>query len=84
VSKTIALVSCVKSKYPGPLPAEELYCSDWFKKTSAYAKKSVNEWHVLKLKTTYFCPMKQKNILSRSHFSNNRKVENQAPFLFAN
>ena len=50
MSRTIALVSCVKSKHSGPLPAEELYCSDWFKKASTYAKKSANEWYILSAK----------------------------------
>ncbi|MCD4671925.1 MAG: hypothetical protein K8R77_04600 [Anaerolineaceae bacterium] len=50
MSKTIALVSCVKSKLPGPMPAGEIYCSTWFKKASAYAKSFADGWYILSAK----------------------------------
>ena len=45
--KTIAFVSCVNTKHNTPMPARDLYCSDWFKKGSAYAERIVDEWYVL-------------------------------------
>ncbi len=32
MSQAIFLVSCVKAKKAKPMPARELYCSDWFLK----------------------------------------------------
>jgi hypothetical protein len=50
VGKRIALVSCVKKKRCTPLPARDLYCSDWFQKASAYAPCIADEWYILSAK----------------------------------
>lgn len=46
----IALVSCVKKKQCTPMPARYLYCSDWFRKASAYAMCIADEWYILSAK----------------------------------
>ena len=37
--RTIALAACVSQKAGVPLPARQLYTSDWFRKASAYAAR---------------------------------------------
>lgn len=41
------LVSCVKTKGPGPAPAKDLYTSAWFRKARAYVEKKSRPWHIL-------------------------------------
>lgn len=41
------LVSCVKTKGPGPAPAKDLYKSAWFRKTRAYVEKKGRPWLIL-------------------------------------
>lgn len=48
--KTIALVGCVKKKKCTPMPARDLYCSDWFHKASAYAMCIADGWYILSAK----------------------------------
>ena len=51
--KTIFLASCVKMKAGFPLPAEELYVSDWFKKARAYILSRMapqDRWYILSAK----------------------------------
>jgi len=50
MSKTIVLVSCVKSKSNKPQPARDLYTSTLFKGCSAYAEKFGDEWYILSAK----------------------------------
>jgi hypothetical protein len=50
MSKTVVLVSCVKTKRTQPLPARALYCSSWFQKASAYAEQTGDAWYVLSAK----------------------------------
>lgn len=50
MSKTIALVACVKSKSAQPKPAKELYTSTLFKGTSAYAREVSDQWFILSAK----------------------------------
>ena len=45
--RTVALVACVGKKQPTPRPARELYCSDWFRKASAYADRVSDDWYIL-------------------------------------
>jgi len=45
--RTIALVACVSQKAGVPLPARQLYTSDWFRKASAYAARRADAWYVL-------------------------------------
>ena len=45
--KTIALVSCVGRKAPTPMPARDLYTSDWFRKASTYAQRVSDQWYIL-------------------------------------
>lgn len=47
MTKTIALVSCVGKKLSYAAPAGELYCSQWFKKASAYARQEADDWYIL-------------------------------------
>lgn len=44
---TVYLVSCVSKKKAGPLPAMELYASDWFKKAREYVERSRRPWYIL-------------------------------------
>ena len=50
MSRKIALVACVSRKTPRPLPAQDLYVSDWFRKASAYARRVADEWYILSAK----------------------------------
>lgn len=50
MGKNIALVSCVNRKHCIPMPARDLYCSDWFRKASAYAMCIADEWYILSAK----------------------------------
>jgi hypothetical protein len=50
VARKIALVACVKTKKPMPMPAQDLYSSDWFRKASTYAMRVADEWHILSAK----------------------------------
>jgi hypothetical protein len=47
---TIALVACVSKKNPTPMPARDLYVSDWFHKASAYAARVADGWYILSAK----------------------------------
>jgi hypothetical protein len=44
---TIALVACVSKKNATPMPARDLYASDWFCKASAYAARVADRWYIL-------------------------------------
>jgi len=48
--KTIYLVSCVSEKRNTPMPAEELYDSDLFRKASSFIKKKGASWLILSAK----------------------------------
>ena len=51
--KTVYLVACVSKKCSSELPAEELYCSDLFRKARAYVHGKLNtgdEWYILSAK----------------------------------
>src|SRR5579859_969812 len=51
--KTIYLVSCVSEKRALDLPAEQLYCSDWFQKARSYVLRRIkdgDEWRILSAK----------------------------------
>ena len=48
--RTIALVACVAKKQPTPRPAQDLYCSAWFRKASAYASRVADGWYILSAK----------------------------------
>jgi len=50
MSRTIALVACVKTKASTPRPAGDLYTSDLFAKASAYAEKISDAWYILSAK----------------------------------
>jgi hypothetical protein len=43
----LVLVSCVKGKHRLPLPAADLYESDWFRKARAYAEHQGGRWMIL-------------------------------------
>jgi len=43
----ICIVSCVSQKVDGPVPAADLYVSDWFKKARAYAETHADRWFIL-------------------------------------
>ena len=47
MARKIVLVACVKEKNARPMPARDLYSSDWFQKASAYAERMADEWYVL-------------------------------------
>lgn len=48
--RTIALVSCVSKKSVRPMPARDLYISDWFQKASAYVEQTADRWYILSAK----------------------------------
>ena len=52
----IVLVSCVKTKANHPKPAKELYISDLFRKSSAYARMIGDEWYILSAKYGLLAP----------------------------
>jgi len=56
MARTIALVACVGKKESTPKPAGDLYCSDWFRKASAYARRVANEWYILSAKYGLVAP----------------------------
>jgi len=46
-SRTIVLVSCVKSKRSQPSPAKDLYCSTLFDAQRGYAEATADQWFIL-------------------------------------
>lgn len=50
MAKKLALVACVSKKQRSPNPAQDLYSSDWFRKASAYARRTADEWYILSAK----------------------------------
>src|SRR5215472_12103650 len=62
--KTIYLVACVAQKVQVPLPAAELYTSDWFRKARSYVKSQIegkkeDRWFILSAKHHLLDPCKQ-------------------------
>jgi len=47
VNGTIVLISCVGEKALEPMPAQDLYQSDWFKKARKYAEQNGDRWFIL-------------------------------------
>jgi hypothetical protein len=56
VSRTIALVACVSQKSDVPRQARNLYTSAWFRKASAYAARTAEEWYILSAKHGLVAP----------------------------
>ena len=56
MAKKIALVACVSKKNPIPMPARDLYISDWFRKASAYATRVADAWYTLSAKYGLLAP----------------------------
>ena len=56
MGKTVALVACVGKKNPEPMAARDLYASDWFRKASAYAARTADEWYILSAKYGLISP----------------------------
>lgn len=56
MAKKIALVACVGKKNSIPMPAQDLYISDWFRKASAYAMRVADEWYILSAKYGLIAP----------------------------
>jgi hypothetical protein len=56
MAKKIALVACVSKKNSTPMPAQDLYCSDWFRKASAYAMHVADEWYILSARHGLIAP----------------------------
>ena len=56
MQKRIALVACVSKKAAGPMPAHDLYTSDWFGKASTYAMQVADEWYILSAKYGLVAP----------------------------
>ena len=50
MSRTIALVACVSQKSDMPQQARYLYTSAWFRKASACAARTADEWYILSAK----------------------------------
>jgi hypothetical protein len=53
---TIALVACVSKKNATPMPARDLYISDWFLKASTYAAHAADRWYILSAKYGLVAP----------------------------
>ena len=58
LAKRVALVACVSKKQPSPMPAQSLYSSDWFRKASAYARRTADDWYILSAKHALLAPHK--------------------------
>ena len=56
MAKKIVLVACVSKKNSTPMPAQDLYSSDWFRKASTYAMRVADEWHILSAKHGLVAP----------------------------
>ena len=56
MARKIALVACVSKKNSTPMPARDLYISDWFRKASAYAMRVADEWYILSAKYGLIAP----------------------------
>ena len=56
MARKIALVACVSRKNHMPMPARDLYISDWFRKASAYAMRVADEWYILSAKHGLITP----------------------------
>ena len=56
MARKIALVACVSKKNSTPMPAQDLYISDWFRKASAYAMRVADEWYILSAKYGVVAP----------------------------
>ncbi|MBE9508891.1 MAG: hypothetical protein IMY86_12695 [Chloroflexi bacterium] len=56
VVRKVALVACVSRKRSIPMPARDLYISDWFRKASAYARRVADEWYILSAKYGLLAP----------------------------
>ena len=56
ITKTIALVSCVKKKKAVRCPAQDLYDSDLFRKMRCYAKQHSDRWFILSAKYGLLSP----------------------------
>jgi len=56
MARKIALVACVSKKNHMPMPARDLYISDWFRKASAYAMRVADEWYILSAKYGLLAP----------------------------
>jgi hypothetical protein len=56
MTRKIVLVACVSKKNPIPMPAQDLYISDWFRKASAYAMRMADKWYVLSAKYGLIAP----------------------------
>jgi hypothetical protein len=56
MAKKIALVACVSKKNSIPMPARDLYISDWFRKASAYAMRVADKWYILSAKHGLVAP----------------------------
>jgi hypothetical protein len=54
--RKIALVACVKTKNHMPMPARDLFISNWFRKASAYATRVADEWYILSAKYGLVAP----------------------------
>ena len=58
LARRVALVACVSKKQPSPQPAQDLYSSDWFRKASAYARRTADKWYILSAKHGLLAPHK--------------------------
>lgn len=56
MARKIALVACVSKKDSMPMPAQDLYISDWFRKASTYAMRAADEWYILSAKYGLVAP----------------------------
>lgn len=54
--KTLFLVSCVSEKCDRPMPARELYRSEWFQKTRAFVERQAGDWFILSAKHGLVAP----------------------------
>lgn len=52
----LALIACVSKKNSTPMPARDLYISDWFRKASTYAAHTADKWCILSAKYGLVAP----------------------------
>jgi hypothetical protein len=78
--KTLFLVSCVSEKQDRPMPARELYCSQWFQKARAFVERQGRDWFILSAKYGLVAPdqviepynetLSEKTVAERREWSN--------------
>lgn len=84
----VCLVACVSEKVDGPVPAADLYVSDWFKKARAYAESHADRWFILSaehgvLTPVDTCSRYEKTLIGQNQAGRRAWAERVVPDLLA-